>query len=239
MNAVPSPNTLDHARAEMERMARAAMSPDSARGWWHAARIVRLFGHAARALKQHAQNARFFADSAPEKAAAYRDAMGILARYTGESLAVFEAQACEQTFDFVDTREESELAVKTRSAAKTKTKATKKRGSGSIGWVGFGTQGERAVVVGSSGEFPSSRPSYRSRSSLHCPDLFPSACIPFIGGWASSGGPSELPCSFVPLAGFNGWSPTTDEPGERGGASFTLHSLTHSLMHPSLSFPSA
>jgi hypothetical protein len=182
MHAISSPNTIDQARSEMERMARAAMSPDSAHGWWHAARIVRLFGNATRALKQHAQNARFFADSAPEKAAAYRDAMVILARHTGESLAAFEVQAREQTFAFVDDREDSAVAVKTRSAANAKTKRKKKRGSGSMGWVGFGTQGERAVVVGSSGEFPSSRPSFRSRSSLHCPDLFPSACIPFIGG---------------------------------------------------------
>lgn len=182
MHAILSPSDLDHARAEMERMACAAMSPDGARGWWHAARVVRLFGNAVRALKQLAQHARFHSDSVPEKAAAYREAMAILARHTGESLAAYEAPACEQTFAFADECEESVRTTKARSSSgKTKT-GKKKRGSGSIGWVGSGTREERAVVVGSSGEFPSSRPSYRSRSSLHGPDLFAAASIPFIGG---------------------------------------------------------
>ena len=82
---------LDHARAEIERMARAAGTAEGARGWWHAVRIVRLFGSAARASRQCARHARFFSASAPEKAAAYRGAMVILARHTGESLADFKA----------------------------------------------------------------------------------------------------------------------------------------------------
>ena len=155
MNAIPSLtiSSLDQARAEMERMARAAVLPENARGWWHAARMVRLFGNAGRAMKQQAQMARFFATSVPEKAKAYREAMVILARHTGEPMAVREVRE--------------------------KMRRNEKRGSGSIGWVESGNRGGPVVVAGSSG---ASHSSYRSRSSLHGPDLFLTEFIPFIGG---------------------------------------------------------
>src|SRR5687768_15857074 len=119
MNAIPSLTTspLDQARAEMEQMARAAELPENARGWWHAARMVRLFGNAARAMKQQAQMARFFAKSVPEKAAAYRAAMRILARHTGEAIVADEAAVCERLLDFSDDGEDGLRTTKGRSSA--------------------------------------------------------------------------------------------------------------------------
>lgn len=186
MNAIPSLtiSPLDQARAAMEQMARAAVLPENARGWWHAARIVRTFGNAGRAMKQQAQMARFFATSVPEKARAYREAMVILARHTGEPIVVREVPVGETNFAFADTLDEG-VEAKVRCSAKKKRKMAreyvgeKRQGSGSIGWVAAGNRGGPVVVAGSSG---ASHSSYRSRSSLHGPDLFLTEFIPFIGG---------------------------------------------------------
>ena len=183
MNATLSLTTtsLDLARAEMERMARAALRPESARGWWHAARIVRTFCDAGRAMRQQAQMARFFAKSLPEKSAAYREAMRILARHTGEPIAADEAPGCGLFQGFPDGDEEGVAVTAARSASMKKRKRERKegRGSGSIGWVVSGNERGPVVVAGSRGV---SHSSYRSRSSLRGADLFLTEFIPFIGG---------------------------------------------------------
>lgn len=184
MNATLSltPDALDEARAEIERMARAAVSPDAARGWWHAARIVRLFGNAARAMKQCGQHARFHAASAPEKAAAYRGAMGILARHTGEALADFMTAADGGADAACPVRKTSSMAGEGRRAMKTapsnkRQAATangsagivlRKKGPGWMGWTGSEIPGANMTTTRSLAD-SSSCPSYPSRSLVHRP----------------------------------------------------------------------
>ena len=171
---------LDEARAEIERMARAAITPDAARGWWHAARIVRLFGNAGRAMKQCAQHARFHAASAPEKSAAFRGAMGILARHTGESLAAFMAAADERAAAAGASRKTSSMAGEGRRAVKTAASnkrraataggsadsALRKKGPGWMGWAGSEIPGANMTTTRSLAD-SSSCPSYPSRSLVH------------------------------------------------------------------------
>jgi len=166
MHTSPSLTSLDTARAEIERMARAATSPDGARGWWHAARIVRLFNHAARVLKQCAQHARFFSASSPDKAAAYRSAIAIVARHTGESLAAH-------------TVANAETADATFTAAKKK-QQKQKSGPGWMGWMEFDTAG--STTENTSPASSSFQPSYPSRSALQRADSLRSASIRFVCG---------------------------------------------------------
>ncbi|RYD62372.1 MAG: hypothetical protein EOP83_14790 [Verrucomicrobiaceae bacterium] len=61
---------------------------DTATGWRHAAQVVRLWKDSStRALKQLHHHARFWKDTAPQKAAAYRRAAALFTRLTGEHLA--------------------------------------------------------------------------------------------------------------------------------------------------------
>jgi hypothetical protein len=72
--------------AAMEARA-AASTGETFLGWRHAAQILRLFADAPRALRQLRQHAAFWKDTAPDKAAAYREAITVITRLTRESLA--------------------------------------------------------------------------------------------------------------------------------------------------------
>ncbi|MEK7951646.1 hypothetical protein [Luteolibacter soli] len=176
MNSTPSlatsSSSLDQALAEIEGMARGAMAAEGARGWWHAARIVRLFGDAGRAMRQQAQHAKYHAERSPEKAAAYRGAMVIVARHSGEALADFDRADGDR----------ADAACERRPGSAARQIKMKKRGPGWMGWMGVEREDATAGVVGVAGAFPAFSPSHPSRSCLPRPDPFPSVFIPFIGG---------------------------------------------------------
>ena len=77
---------LATAAAAIQAMA-AVTTGDTAIGWRHSAQVVRLFGPTSRALQQLHHHARFWKDTAPDKAAAYRRAAALFTRLTGEKLA--------------------------------------------------------------------------------------------------------------------------------------------------------
>jgi hypothetical protein len=81
----------------------AATAGDAANGWRHAAQVARIFRDPARALQQLHHHARFWKDTAPDKAAAYRAAAAILTTHTGETIApvvVLDRAPHQQAFAF-------------------------------------------------------------------------------------------------------------------------------------------
>jgi hypothetical protein len=88
------PETITEVTDAMAAKAGEATSREIANYWHHAALVVRLFQNARRALRQYRQHAGFYAESAPEKAAVYREASALLTELTGVRMTS-EAEAFE------------------------------------------------------------------------------------------------------------------------------------------------